>query len=269
MVRRVLIPCGGKGTRMMALTRGAPKELIEVAGVPVVVRVLEECAESGIEEALIVISPDKQEIVDALAPLEGREGMPGSISFAVQREPRGLADAIRLGRGFSMGEPLGVALPDNLFGGDVPGMQQVIETHADTGKNVVAVVEITAEEASRRGPTSVYPGRVNGSEYVIDRIPDKGERTQTFDTGGAHSAFTGVGRYVFTADAFEAIDAVEAELDPGEELDDVPVMQRLLAAGSLTGRKIDGPFFDVGIVSGYEEADAAFDQLQAAHPAEG
>ena len=269
MVKRVLIPCGGKGTRMMALTRGAPKELIEVAGVPVVVRVLEECAESGIEEALIVISPDKQDIVDALAPLEGRGGMPASISFAVQREPRGLADAIRLGRGFSVGEALAVALPDNLFGGPVPGMRQVIDTHIETGKNVVAVVEITAEDAARRGPTSVYPGRINGSEYVIDRIPDKGERGQTFDTGGARSAYTGVGRYVFTADAFEAIDAVEAEIEAGEELDDVPVMQRLLAAGSLTGRRLDGAFFDVGIVTGYEEADAAFDRLQAAQSAGG
>ena len=269
MVTRVLIPCGGRGTRMKALTRGGPKELVEVAGMPVVVRVLEECAGSGIAEALIVISPDKQELVDALAPLEGREGMPGSISFAVQREPRGLADAIRLGRGFAAGEPLAVALPDNLFGGAVPAMQQVIDTYADTGKNVVAVAEITSEEAARRGPTSVYPGQARGPEYVIERVPDKGERGQTFDTRGARSAFTGVGRYVFTADVFEAIDAVEADLPHGEELDDVPVMQRLLAAGALTGRRIDGAFFDVGIVSGYEEADAAFDQLHAAQASEG
>ncbi len=262
-VTRVLVPCGGKGTRMMALTGGRPKELIEVAGMPVVMRVLEECAESGIEEALIVISPDKPEIVDALAPLEGQPGMPASISFAVQREPRGLADAIRHGRGFSAGQPLGIALPDNLFAGADPGMKQVIDTYIATRKNVVAMVEITAEEAARRGPTSVYPGSIEGSQYVIERVPAKGERGSTFDTGGARSAFTGVGRYVFTADAFEAIDDVEAALSPGEELDDVPVMQRLLAAGLLVGRKIDGLFYDVGIVSGYEEADAAFDLMQA------
>jgi UTP--glucose-1-phosphate uridylyltransferase len=262
-VTRVLIPCGGKGTRMMGLTGGKPKELLEIAGVPVVVRVLEECAESGIEEALIVISPDKPELVDVLAPLEGRPGMPASISFAVQREPRGLADAIRHGRGFAAGQPVAVALPDNLFAGADPGLKQVIDTYDATRKNVVAMVEITAEEAARRGPTSVYPGRVEGSGYVIARVPDKGERGSTFDTGGARSAFTGVGRYVFTADAFEAIDEVDAQLAPGEELDDVPVLQRLLDAGMLIGRRIDGLFFDAGIVSGYEEADAAFEQMQA------
>ena len=262
IVERVLIPCGGKGTRMMALTGGAPKELIEVAGVPVVVRVLEECADSGIEEALVVISPDKAELVDALAPLEGRPGMPKSISFAVQREPRGLADAIRLGRGFSAGHAMAVALPDNLFTGTEPALRQVIDTYEATRKNVVAVVEITAAEADRRGPTSVFPGRVVGAEYVIERIPGKGERGQTFDTGGASSAFTGVGRYVFTADAFDVIDEVERGLAADAELDDVPVMQRLLERGLLTGRVIEGRFYDVGIVSGYQEADAAFDMMQ-------
>jgi dTDP-glucose pyrophosphorylase len=42
---------------MQSLTRGAPKELLEVAGIPVLLRVLEECVESGIREVLIVISP--------------------------------------------------------------------------------------------------------------------------------------------------------------------------------------------------------------------
>ena len=171
-VTRALIPCGGRGTRMQSLTKGMAKELLEVAGVPVVVRVLEECAESGIEEVLVVISPEKTEIVERLAPLAGTAGMPTSISFAVQGEPRGLADAIRLGRGFSAGLPMAVALPDNLFAGAEPGLRQVIETHAGTNKNVVAMVEITAQEASRRGPTSVYPGTLQGDEFVIERIPD-------------------------------------------------------------------------------------------------
>ena len=258
MVTRVLIPCGGRGTRMQSLTRGSAKELLEVSGVPVLIRVLEECADSGIEEALIVISPEKTEIVECVAPLAGNPGMPKSISFAVQKEPRGLADAIRHGRGFAGGSPLAVALPDNLFAGAEPGLEQVIDTFEATRRNVVAMVEITAAEASRRGPTSVFPGVLNGDEFVIERIPDKGERGKTFDTAGKSSAFTGVGRYVFTHEVFDVIDDVESTLPEGAELDDVPVMQRLLAAGRLTGRRIRGRFFDVGLVSGYVEATAEY-----------
>jgi hypothetical protein len=75
---------------MMALTRGAPKELTPVAGVPVLERVARECRASGIEELLIVIAPDKEEIVAHLervagvvvddeshgAPAEGRVRVP-------------------------------------------------------------------------------------------------------------------------------------------------------------------------------------------------
>lgn len=243
---------------MQSLTRGTAKELLEIAGVPLVVRVLEECAESGIDEVLVVISPDKNDIVERLAPLAGADSMPSSISFAVQREPRGLADAIRLGRGFAGSSSLAVALPDNLFAGAEPGLAQVIDTHVATGKNVVAVVEITTEKASRRGPTSVFPGSLDGDEFIIERMPGKGERGKTFDTGGKRSAFTGVGRYVFTPEAFEAIDCVERTLAPAAELDDVPVMQRLLANGRLTGRRLSGRFYDVGLVSGYMEASAEY-----------
>ncbi len=243
---------------MLALTHGAPKELLEIGGRAVVVRVMEECAASGITEVLIVVSPDKASMVDILAPFAGSDGMPKSIVFAVQHEPKGLADAIRVGRDFAGSDALAIALPDNLFAGGDPGLKQVIDTHVATGKNAVAMVEIFAADAEKRGPTSVYPGQLRGNEYVIERIPGKGERGKTFDTGGAASAFTGVGRFVFFPEVFEVIDSVEKTLSPGAELDDVPVMQQLLQGGRLAGRRIVGRFFDVGLISGYEEATAEF-----------
>lgn len=256
-VRRAVIPCGGKGTRMLALTGGAPKELIRVGGEPALVHVAVECAASGVTELLIVIAPGKEAIVDALAPLAGTGGMPDRIDFALQAEARGLADAVRLARDFAAGEPLGVALPDNLFLDASPGLAQVIDAHAATGTNVVAVAEIRADEAERRGPTSIYPGVREGTLYRIARIPGKGERSARFDTGGAPSAFTGVGRYVLAEDAFDAIDAVEQRLPAGAELDDVPVLQYLLARGRLVGRRMEGRFLDLGLPEGYREADAA------------
>ena len=240
---------------MLALTGGAPKEMIRVGGVPAVEWVARECAASGVDELLVVIAPGKEAIVEHLEPLAGRDGLPRRIAFVVQPEARGLADAIRMGRDFADGEALGVALPDNLFVGDAPGLAQVIESWARTGQNVVAVVEIMAGDAERRGPTSVFPGRVEGDEFHIATIPSKGERGARFDTGGAPSAFTGVGRYVFEPDALTIVDEVEATLPHGAELDDVPVMQLLLARHRLVGRRILGRFLDLGLPDGYHEAD--------------
>lgn len=250
-----LIPCGGKGTRMLALTGGAPKELVPVAGVPVVERVARECAASGITDLLVVIGPGKEQIREHLAPRAGRSGMPQRIEFAMQPEPRGLADAIRHGRAFAADGPIAVALPDNLFLGDVPALRQVLDVARDTGKSTVAMVGIAATEAEKRGATAIYSGELAGDEYRISRIPDKGAKSATFSTGGADVAYTGVGRYAFGGALWKAIDEVEETLKPGAELDDVPVMQLLLARGLLTGRLIRGRFLDVGLPAGYREAE--------------
>ena len=240
---------------MLGLTRGAPKELIDVAGMPALGWVIAECGASGIRELLIVVAPGKDAIMEYAGPLAGTQGMPERIGFIEQHEPRGLADAIRLGRHFAEDAPLGVALPDNLFVGDAPGLQQVIDAHERTEANVVGVVEIFASEAGRRGPTAVYPGRLDGDLFHIERVPDKGARTERFDTGGAASAFTGIGRFVFMPEAFAVMDDVERTLKPGVELDDIPVMQRLLAMHRLVGRRIRGRFLDAGLPDGYAEAN--------------
>jgi UTP--glucose-1-phosphate uridylyltransferase len=244
---------------MQPLTHGAPKELLPVGGVPVLRRVLEECAASGVRDVLIVVAPGKDALEAYARPLAGMPGLPARVDFVVQREPHGLADAIRLGRDFAAGDPVAVALPDNLFVGGPPAVAQVCETYAREAMSVVGVTEVQARDAARRGPTSVYPGvRVGAHLLRIERIPDKGEHDATFDTGGAVAALTGVGRYVFTSEVFDAIDEVERSLQPGAELDDIPVMQQLLARRRLVGRILDGRFLDVGLPAGYEEANALF-----------
>src|SRR6185437_4054431 len=115
----------------------------------------------------------------------GGQGMPAKVDVVVQPDPRGLADAVRLGRDFARQSPLAVALPDNLFIGDKPALAQLIDVYAETGKSVVAIVELTAGNRERYGPTAIYPGRASGDEFIIDRIPDKGPKSKTFELGGA------------------------------------------------------------------------------------
>jgi UTP-glucose-1-phosphate uridylyltransferase len=241
---------------MLALTRGAPKELLPVAGVPVVERVARECAASGITDLLVVTAPGKEAIEAHLRPLAGAQGMPGRIEFVVQPEARGLADAIRLGRDFADDGAIAVALPDNLFVADRPALRQVIDVADATGKSAVAVVGIAAEEASRRGATAIYQGTVQRQgEYRITHIPDKGAKSASFDTGGAAMAYTGVGRYAFGPRLWQAIDEVDSALPKDQELDDIPVMQLLMHGGLLTGCLVRGVFLVVGVPAGYHVAN--------------
>jgi UTP--glucose-1-phosphate uridylyltransferase len=257
-----LIPCGGKGTRMATITGGGAKELLPIGGVPMVLRVMEECAASGIDEVLVVSAPGKSDLDAAVRAAAGSPGMPKTVEVEIQEEPRGLADAIRLGRGFAHGAPLAVALADNLFIGDKPGLSQLCDVYQRTGKSVVAIVKLTVANKDKYGPTPIYPGQPADGEFIIERIPDKGPRAKSFDLRGAATAFTGVGRYVFQPGVFATIDEVEARLRSGDELDDIPVMQLLHQRRRLTGCLIRGDFLDVGLPSGYMEADLRFGAKQ-------
>jgi UTP--glucose-1-phosphate uridylyltransferase len=240
---------------MATLTHGRAKELLPIAGVPLVLRVMEECAATGAREVLIVSAPGKTDLEQIVLDAAGGPGMPEFVRVVIQEKPRGLADAIRLGREFVGNDAFGVALPDNLFLGDAPALAQLFEIHEKTRKNVVAIVELNATNKDKYGPTAIYPGKLSGDEFLIESIPDKGPRDATFNLRGAQSAFTGVGRYVFLPEVFSAIDEIDATLPSGKELDDIPVMQTLLDRRRLTGCRIRGDFLDVGLPSGYTEAD--------------
>jgi len=256
-VRRAIIPCAGKGTRMLSISNGMAKELLPLAGDPILGHVLRECAQSGIDEVLVVVSPGKDAIEAYVSSVAGSSGMPERIGTAIQERPKGLADAVRVGREFAGSEPVAIALPDNLFiDTREPAIAQLCEAFAAAGTNVVGLTEITAENAVSRGPTPIYPGVRRGDDYLIESIPAKGAHGSTFSLGGARSAMTGVGRYVFLPEAFDIIDLVERSLVAGSELDDIPVLQTMLARGRLAGRVLRGTFLDVGLPEGYREAAA-------------
>jgi UTP--glucose-1-phosphate uridylyltransferase len=240
---------------MRELTAGAPKEMLPLAGEPLIGWVARECAASGIAHLHVVTAPGKDSIREYLEPRAGAPGFPATIDFALQHQPRGLADAIRVGWP-APDAAVAVALPDNLFLDASPALQQVIASYDRTGKNTVAIVAVDAADASARGPTSVYPGRLHGDEFEIALVPSKGGHATTFDTEGATTAYTGVGRYVFLPETLALIERLDRTLPLDRERDDIPVLQQLFASGRLSGCLVQGTFLDVGLPSGFRDAAA-------------
>src|SRR5690348_13743495 len=64
MIRQVVIPVAGWGTRLLPATKAIPKPLLPVADLPVIHYILEEAYQSGIEHAIIVTSPNTAIIED-------------------------------------------------------------------------------------------------------------------------------------------------------------------------------------------------------------
>jgi UTP-glucose-1-phosphate uridylyltransferase len=245
-----VIPCGGLGTRLHPITRWLPKEVLPVGLKPVLYWTLDEAAAAGLLRAIIITNPHKP-MLEAVA-----RNYPGplELEFVPQDHPRGLGDAFLRARDQLAGSPFLALLPDNLFHGPNPSAA-VLATYRATGLATVLLTAIERKEAGSKGATGRAAVRRDSSGTLkVTAVADKG--AGRFDTAGADTAVTPIGRMAFGGDILQEFDEVNRALQPGKELDDVPILQRLAARGALAGVMNPATFFDVGVPEGYREAVA-------------
>lgn len=140
---RAIIPAAGLGTRMAAITRGAPKELLSVGRSSVLSYVVNEAFLSGASEVCVVGSRLKPAISEFVLG----SGDP-RLLLREQAEPLGIADAVRAGA--EAGQPALVLMGDTVFASGSP----VFELRAKLEEGAwaaVAVHEVPLEEVSHYG----------------------------------------------------------------------------------------------------------------------
>jgi UTP--glucose-1-phosphate uridylyltransferase len=269
-ISKAIIPAAGLGTRMLPATKALPKEMLPVAGKPLIQHAVEEAALSGIETVILVINSEKliirkhfqrDEALEHLLESSGRieeaesiRRLPDLANFVYveQRKPLGLGHAVSCARDLIAGEPFAVLLADVVFQSELPVLQQLINAYHHHPGTMVAVRKVEPAEVPSVG--IVRPegssGGGNSSLFKVDSIVEKPALED------APSLFGIAGRYLLEPSVFEKID--QTPPDAKGEIQLTPALDGMCSESAVYGVCVEGKHYDAGERSGFLEANIEF-----------
>ena len=256
-----VIIAAGYGTRFLPVTKTIPKEMLPLINKPSIDFIIEEFVKSGIREILIITSRRKKALDDyfdrdmeleAVFAKEGNSAKLKSIKqpeadifFKRQGEMRGTGHAILEAWPFIGNEPFVVAYPDDLHFGEIPLASQLISTYEKTGCSVLSALH-NPPDLDRYGVLALAGDGLHVTDIVEKPSP-----------GNEPSREASIGRYLYTPDFFpllkEGWDLHLASGGTGEYFH-VYALKKLMDAGKVVFKSIEGERLDTGSPSGYLRA---------------
>jgi UTP--glucose-1-phosphate uridylyltransferase len=265
-VRKAVIVAAGLGTRMLPASKVIPKEILPVVDKPALQVVVEEAVASGIEEIVLVLSPNRTIGLEHFQParelehhleLRGKHDVLANLrqtnqlarfTAAWQHQPLGLGHAVLQARGAVGNEPFAVMLPDDIFDSERPCLRQLLDMSEAENAPAVALMRVARSEIPKYGIVDVRPARPRLYELrgMVEKPPAE----------EAPSDFAIVGRYVLTPDIFDLLS--RGRPGAGGEIQLTDGLLELNKRRKMFGYEFEGIRYDLGDRIGYLTAQIGF-----------
>jgi UTP--glucose-1-phosphate uridylyltransferase len=252
-IRKAVIPAAGLGTRFLPATKAVPKEMLPVVDTPAIQYVVEEAVRAGLTDVLMISGRTKrtlEEHFDRVIELEQvleskgdsakltavqRSSELADIHYVRQGDPKGLGHAILKAAEHVGDEAFAVLLGDDLIDPRDPLLEQMIEVQEREGGNVVALMEVPADQISMYGCAAVQG---EGDTVTITALVEK----PPVDEAPSNLAI--IGRYVLSPTVFEVL----RRTPPGRggEIQITDAMQLMIGVEPLHGVVFRGRRYDTG-----------------------
>ncbi|MGC8849630.1 MAG: bifunctional sugar-1-phosphate nucleotidylyltransferase/acetyltransferase, partial [Candidatus Bathyarchaeia archaeon] len=181
---KAVILAAGKGVRLQPLIENRPKQMLPVAGKPILGHILDALRNIKVEQVLIIVGDMAQAIKEYVESL----GLPFPAEYIKQRDPRGTGHATALAVKRIPGESFLL-----LYGDVIPStalLERIMERYWEHGLPLLA--------ASRTDELEGF-GIVESSDGLLDRIVEKPSSPPV------HGALVNVGIYVLTPEVLKNV----------------------------------------------------------------
>lgn len=269
-IKRAIITAAGFGSRFLPITKTFPKEMLPIIDKPIIQYLVEECAEAGLEEVIIVSSPAevtkfedyfygsatnirtlmiRQGKLDRWEKVEKVFKLP-KITIVPQDErlPYGNGRPVLTAKELvESDEAFVVLFGDDLVLSDVSSVKQIIDVF-NSGENdgVIGAQKVPTSELSKYGIVKLVEGSADQVAYLVEK-PEPAE---------APSDLASYGRYVLTPKVFQYLqpDATgkDGELWIADAIDEVA------KHGVVRVKAIDGEWMTTGDPLNYMKAHIQF-----------